>query len=484
MSPTKASNSTLRQIPSIDQLLRSGTAAEMRKSVGSKQLTGLARSVIGAIRDLVRSGGEVAGEPPEKHTTASLLAEAERRLVSAFERERLTGLTRVINATGVVLHTNLGRAPLSDETVKAIQQAARYCNLEYDTASGSRGRRGVRVESLVKALTGAEDALVVNNCASAALLILTVLAKGGETIVSRGELVEIGGDFRIPDVMATSGTRMVEVGTTNRTSIDDYRLAITGDTRLLMRVHPSNYRIVGFASSPSLSQLVDLAREVKLPLYEDAGSGQLNEMIQFGVTDEFGIKELVRVGADVISFSGDKLLGSAQAGVIVGKAEIVNRLRKHPLYRALRVDKLRLAALQASLESYQKAEEVAEIPTLHMISLTQSEIRARAQRILDQLQSDEHNNLLVSLKDDLSAIGGGAAPTTRLETTVISLGHCLMSAEQLERCLRTNQPPIIGRISEGHVLLDLRTVYEDEEPALVRALQTIKTSGLTALASV
>jgi L-seryl-tRNA(Ser) seleniumtransferase len=401
------------------------------------------------------------------------LSEAERRLDAALEQERLTGLANVINATGVVLHTNLGRAPLSRNALAAIQEASRYCNLEYDIASGSRGRRGIRVESLLVQLTGAEDALVVNNCAAAALLILSVLAKDGETIVSRGELVEIGGDFRIPDVMATSGTRMIEVGTTNRTHIDDYRRAITKDTRLLMRVHPSNYRIVGFASSPDLSELVQLARESNLPLYEDAGSGQMKDLTAYGVSDEYSVGDLVATGADVVSFSGDKLLGSAQAGLIVGKNAVVNRLRKHPLYRALRIDKLRLAALEASLDAYARTVENNELPVMRMLSLTPEELNSRAQRMVEQIASG-NNALRASLVESESAIGGGAGPTAKLKTTAISLTHQQLSAEDIERQLRSSKPPIVARIVEGCVMLDLRTVFPDEEPALLSALTALK----------
>ncbi|HEX7296185.1 MAG TPA: L-seryl-tRNA(Sec) selenium transferase, partial [Pyrinomonadaceae bacterium] len=434
----------------------------------------LARNAVADIRSLVRAGDSIDGHSTEEHTAATLLQEAERRLQTALEEERLTGLAHVINATGVVLHTNLGRAPLSPSALDAIQRAARYCNLEYHTATGSRGRRGIRVESLLVQLTGAEDALVVNNCAAAAFLILSVLAKDGETIVSRGELVEIGGDFRIPDVMATSGTRMVEVGTTNRTRIDDYRRAITDETRLLMRVHPSNYRVVGFASSPTLSELVQLARDVNLPLYEDAGSGQMTDLSAYGVADEHTVTELVATGADVISFSGDKLLGSTQAGLIVGKADIVNRLRKNPLYRALRIDKLRLAALQASLESYQRNAETEELPVMQMLSLTTEEISSRAKRLLDQI-SNQVNGLTISLVESQSATGGGAGPTANLPTMAISLTHNLLSADDIERQLRSSKPPIVARIFENQVILDLRTVFPDEEPALIAAIKALKT---------
>jgi L-seryl-tRNA(Ser) seleniumtransferase len=471
--PSKATDSALRLIPSVDQLLRSESAQKLRDSVGSRQLTALARTTIADIRSLVRDGSEIDGKPVHSLTAPMLLAEAQRQLQMAYERERLSGLRRVVNATGVVLHTNLGRAALSDAALEAIKEASRYCSLEYDTFSGARGRRGVRVESQLMELTGSEDALVVNNCASAALLILTVLAADGETLVSRGELVEIGGDFRIPDVMATSGTRLVEVGTTNRTHLDDYRRAITAQTRLIMRVHPSNYRIVGFATSPGLSELSTLAREAKLPLYEDAGSGQLSDLSSFGVTDEYTVRALVETGADVVSFSGDKLLGSVQAGLIVGKAAIVGRLRKHPLYRALRSDKIRLAALEASLTAHQKDGQANELPVIRMLSLTREEITERAQRVIDSINVDGSGRLKATIQDAESAIGGGAGPTSSLKTSVIVLSHTELSADELERQLRSNTPPIIGRISQDRVLLDLRTVFENEEPLLVAALKTI-----------
>jgi L-seryl-tRNA(Ser) seleniumtransferase len=472
--PTKAASDLLRLIPSVDEVLRTPTGQRLKDSIGSKQLTALARAAVADIRALARSSTAIHGRSIEEHTTTSLLQEAERRLEAALEQERLTGLGHIVNATGVVLHTNLGRAPLSESALEAIRRASRYCNLEYDTATGSRGRRGIRVESLLVQLTGAEESLVVNNCAAAALLILNVLAKDGETIVSRGELVEIGGDFRIPDVMATSGTRMVEVGTTNRTSIDDYRRAITKDTRLLMRVHPSNYRIVGFASSPTLHELAHLAREANLPLYEDAGSGQMKDLSAYGVTDEHSVSELVASGADVISFSGDKLLGSVQAGLIVGKADLVNRLRKHPLYRALRIDKLRLAALEASLQSYQRAVETEELPVMQMLSLSREDVRSRAKRVFEQI-SNQDSRLKVCLLESDSALGGGAGPTANLPTTAISLTHDELSADDIERRLRASKPPIVARIFENQVMLDLRTVFPDEESALITAVKSFKT---------
>lgn len=449
-------NDNLRHVPSVDQLLRTDAARELRDRVGTRRATNIARSAIAEIRALVREGAAEA-------TSNGLLSEAVRRMEATAERESQAGIKAVINATGVLLHTNLGRAPLSQAAREAIDEAARYCSLEYDLESGARGGRGTRVESLLRDLTGAEDALVVNNCAAAALLILKVLAGDGETIVSRGELVEIGGDFRVPDVMASSGTRMVEVGTTNRTHLHDYQRAINTNTRLIMRVHPSNYRIVGFASSPERAELAALAHEAGLPIYEDGGSGQLADLRQYGVVDEPVVREIVESGVDVVSFSGDKLLGSVQAGLIVGKQSIISRLRKHPLYRALRSDKLRLAALEATLVSHQR--DAADVPINQMLSATADELEQRARKLAEGLN--------LELLAGESALGGGAGPTSTFPTTLIAITHPEKSAQEIEHELRNYSPPIIARISEGKVLLDLRTVFDDQLPAIRAALATI-----------
>jgi L-seryl-tRNA(Ser) seleniumtransferase len=359
---------------------------------------------------------------------------------------------------------------LSEAARAAINDAARYCSVEYDVESGMRGCRGARVESLLKDLTGAEAALVVNNCAAAALLILSVLAGDGETIVSRGELVEIGGDFRVPDVMASSGTRMIEVGTTNRTHLEDYRRAINSNTRLLMRVHPSNYRIVGFASTPTRVELVSLAREAGSPVYEDAGSGLLEDLRKYGVVDEPVVRELVEQGVDVVSFSGDKLLGSVQAGLIVGKQTIVSRLRKHPLYRALRSDKIRLAALEATLASHQRDMAHTQVPVMQMLALPAEELEQRARSLVASIGSSSAGFELIAGE---STLGGGAGPTSTFPTTLIAITHPERSAQDLEHQLRSATPPIISRIAEGKVLLDLRTVFDDQLTALRETLEKL-----------
>lgn len=469
----KAGDSTLRALPSVDQLLRSEAGLRLRQSIGLRRLTSIARLVTAEIRASLRK--EQVGKGDFNGCTAeAVLARAVQLMEETAQRESLSGIRNVINATGVLLHTNLGRAPLSRAACIALsEEAGRYCTLEYDATTGLRGKRGARVEALLKSLTGAEDALVVNNCAAAALLILAVLAGDGETLVSRGELVEIGGDFRVPDVMASSGTLMVEVGTTNKTNVDDYRKAINPNTRLIMCVHPSNYRIVGFASTPRVSELAELARKSRIPFYEDAGSGQLTDLSRFGVVDEPNIGSLIADGADVVSFSGDKLLGSAQAGLIVGKRAIVSRLRKHPLYRALRSDKLRLTALEATLSAHQRDVAPAEIPVIQMLALTKREIEDRARVVIEHMSHQSNRGLRFELLDGDSAVGGGAGPTSQIPTSLIAITHAEVTAQQLETSLRSSAPPVIGRIAEGKVLLDLRTVFPDEDQILVQTLRKL-----------
>jgi len=459
----------LRAIPSVDQLLRTEAVAQLQSSVGMPRLTSIARQVTEEMRKRIQSQG------PSENSKDALLNEAVERIQSLCRDEALSVLRRVINATGVILHTNLGRAPLSEAARKAIvKEAAGYCTLEYDPTIGSRGKRGGHAEALLTQLTGAEAALVVNNCASAALLILTVLAGRGETIVSRGELVEIGGDFRVPDVMSNSGTLMVEVGSTNRTRLDDYKRAMNDNTRLIMRVHPSNYRIVGFTDSPSLSELASFAHECGLPLYEDAGSGVLTDLSEYGLTDEPIISESIRAGADVVSFSGDKLLGASQSGLIVGRREIIDRLREHSLYRALRADKLCLAALETTLDSHRRGT-IAEIPTLRMLALSPHAIEQRATNFISQLAYDEDpTGITATLVSGQSAVGGGSGPNVHPPTTLIALKHQRIKADEIEEKLRLFSPPIIGRISADLVMLDLRTVDASEETELLKAVRSLR----------
>lgn len=468
-NPPASKASALRNIPSIDQLLRTEVAAELRNSVGINRLTAIARRVTEEMRSQIQVEGL------REQSKDALMGEAVQKLRVISTLESVAGVRRVINATGVILHTNLGRAPLSDAARNAVLEAAGYCTLEYDPTTGSRGKRGAYAEELLVQLTGAEAALIVNNCAAAALLILTVLAREGETIVSRGELVEIGGDFRVPEVMANSGTRMVEVGSTNRTRLEDYREAMTPETCLIMKVHPSNYRIIGFTAAPDLAELASMAHQSGLVLYEDAGSGALNNLSEYGLGDEPIVRESISAGADVVSFSGDKLVGATQAGLIVGRRQIIDRLRKHSLYRALRVDKLCLAALEATLASHRR-ESIDEMPTLRMLALTIDSIEERARNLTSQLANGgAAAEIEVTILAGLSAIGGGSGPNVHPPTALIALKHRTLSADDLERKLRQFSPPVIARIADGLVLIDLRTVDAREEPDLLRALRALET---------
>lgn len=466
--PKTAKNIDFSVLPSVDQLLRTAAAARLRDLVGLQRTTDVARNIVETLRSQIQSQ-----EAPETDNRDNLLSQSVKQLEDAWRREKQSGIRRVINATGVVVHTNLGRAPLSLEAREAIfREASGYCTLEYDSESGSRGRRGAYVEQLLIELTGAEDALVVNNCAAAALLILTVLARDGETIVSRGELIEIGGDFRVPDVMANSGTRMIEVGTTNRTRLDDYKKAITAQTRLLMRVHPSNYRIVGFTDSPRLSELALLAHKSDLALFVDAGSGALSDLSAIGLGDEPIIKDCISAGADVVCFSGDKLLGAAQAGLIVGRREIIGRLRTNSFYRALRVDKLALAALEATLEAHRRGTVFEDTPALQMLSLSQETLAERARKLQELLVNANADLAFeISLVDGESAVGGGSGPNTHPRTTLISLRHKTLSALELQHRLRQADPPVITRVADSTLLIDLRTVAEEEESELIEILR-------------
>jgi len=466
------SSENLRFLPSTDSLLHSETAQKLLPETGAKHLTALARSVIDTMRREIQENSLSATE----FSRESFLADAEKRLAHARRAEQNTSLKRVINATGVIVHTNLGRAPLSENARKALlEEASRYCNLEYNLETGKRGKRGARAEHLLAELTGAESALIVNNCAAAAFLVLTVLASGGEVVISRGELVEIGGDFRVPDVLTQSGATLKEVGTTNRTKLSDYERAITENTRLFLKVHPSNYRIVGFNAAPSLSELAEIAHRHGLLLYEDAGSGAIFDLSKYGLTDEPVISQSIAAGADVVTFSGDKLLGGAQSGLIVGRREIIERIRKHPLYRALRVDKLIYAALEKTLEAFRKETFMQEIPVLKMLSMTRAELTKRTNAFADRLREATSGNsaLQFEITEGNSVIGGGSAPDVQPATALLALKHRKLSVSKLEETLRNSNPPIIARILEDKVLIDLRTISETEESELLEILGSL-----------
>ncbi len=462
-----ASNSILRNLPSVDELLRSPTAREIAVKAGERHAARLCRDVIDQIR------AEISAAKSGEYSKQSLNGLAESKLRNAWLVENMRGIHRVINATGVVIHTNLGRAPLSEKARRAVaDEAAGYCTLEYDLETGKRGLRGRRAEILLAELTGAEDVLIVNNCAAAAFFVLTVFAAGGEVVISRGELVEIGGDFRVPDVLSQSGAALREVGTTNRTKLADYEKAINTKTRLILRVHPSNYRIVGFTATPSVAELAKLAHGNDLLIYEDIGSGALIDLSDCGLADEPVVSQSIADGADIVTFSGDKLLGGPQAGIIAGKSEFVERLRKHPLYRALRVDKLAYAALEATLDAYRRDAATIEIPVLQMLSVGKEEIEKRVEGFVKRLGDalDENSNLRFEIRDDVSAIGGGAAPAAQLETKLLAVSHKTKRAPRLEQLLRNAEPPVITRIVDDRVMIDLRTVSNTDEKELFEIL--------------
>ncbi len=477
MQNEEKKTSVFRNLPGIDTLLQSNTSQRLFGAVGADHLTGLARMVTGQMRDELEAAFQSDGDfDPDSISREELLTEAERRLAKAWRQEQTSSLRRVINASGVIIHTNLGRAPLADEARNAaIDAASRYCNLEYDLATGKRGKRGVRAEKLLSDITGAESALIVNNCAAACVLVLTALSKGGEAIISRGELVEIGGDFRVPDVMEQSGAVLVEVGTTNKTKASDYEGAINENTRLITRVHPSNYRIVGFTAKPTVGELAEIAHRHGILLYEDAGSGAIEDMSRYGLSGEPLIGDSIKAGADVVTFSGDKLIGGIQAGLIVGKKDVIARIRQNPLYRALRVSKLVYAVLESTFDAFRRGDAFDTIPVLKMLAVSNNDMRQRIWKFAHILRERLGENSEVSFEvgKGRSVIGGGSAPAVQPPTTLMAIKHKRLSASEIENRLRHSNPPIICRVFQNRVALDLRTVARDEENELLEALVSL-----------
>jgi L-seryl-tRNA(Ser) seleniumtransferase len=382
-------------------------------------------------------------------------------------------IRRVINATGVVIHTNLGRSPLHPRALQhMIDVSKTYSNLEYDLDLGERGDRYSHVEGLLCRLSGAESGLVVNNNAGAVLLVLNAMAEGKEVIVSRGELVEIGGAFRIPDVMKRSGALLKEVGTTNRTHLSDYEKAVGSQTALLLKVHTSNFRIMGFTSSVSLQELVQLGKQYDLPVVEDLGSGCLLDLTPYGLEKEPTVPEVIKASVDVVTFSGDKLLGGPQAGIILGKKKFIDPIKANPLTRALRIDKLTLTALESTLLFYLDEERATrEIPTLRMLSLDRSKLKERGRRLLRRLSGVVQGGTEFILREDTSQVGGGAYPLQELPTMVVSIKPRNLSVNRLQENLRRGDPPIISRISRDELILDMRTVFDDEIPLLAQGIE-------------
>ena len=441
-----------RDLPQVQRLLEMPAADSLCAEFGRTAVINALRDTLDAFREQIGAGSLTVA--PDAQT---VLARSGEKLAA---RRRL-GLRRAINATGIVLHTNLGRAPLAAEAIAAVAEvAAGYCNVEFDLATGSRGSRTQTLEPLLRELTGAEAALAVNNGAAAILLALSALSKGGEVIVSRGELVEIGGGFRVPDVIRQGGARLVEVGSTNKTRVQDYRAAIGPDTRVLLKVHQSNFRTIGFTAETSIAELAGLAREHDLLVVADLGSGLLHEAPG---TAEPSLGEALSAGADLVTCSGDKLLGGPQAGLILGKKTAVDPLRRHPLLRAVRLDKMSLAALEATLLLHRDMPE--RVPVRRMLGQTEAVLQQRAERLRTLLGSGA-----VERTDAFA--GGGSLPEERIASRALAL-QPEIGAEEAAELLRSCDPPVIGRINEGRLLLDMLTVSDDELPALAAALRTV-----------
>jgi L-seryl-tRNA(Ser) seleniumtransferase len=450
-----------RLLPSVDQALQTPELRRLALVHGRAAVVRVLREAIAALR--------VRAAEPEAPGLEPALAALGRDVAERLDHGSRPALRRVINATGVVVHTNLGRAPLSPEAAAHVAEiAASYSNLEYDLVRGERGERESHVEARLRAVVGAEAGVVVNNCAAAVLLAVNTLAEGREVLVSRGELVEIGGSFRIPDILGKGGARLREVGTTNRTRLADYRAALSGETALILKVHPSNFRVVGFTEEAALPELAELAREAGVPLMQDLGSG-LVEALPGPLATEATARQALEAGAHVVTFSGDKLLGGPQAGLVAGRRAYLERMRKNPLYRALRVDKMMLAALDATLIEHEAGRARERLPVLRMIATPVAVLAARARALQDAL-ARLAPGLGTSVIEAESVVGGGALPAVGLPTAALAIDPGPGGPERMAAALRATRPPVIARVLEDRLVIDLRTVADDEEEALLAAL--------------
>jgi L-seryl-tRNA(Ser) seleniumtransferase len=463
-----------RLLPSIDALRRRPACVALERAYGPMLLVEALREEATWLRErlLAPASSELGPPPGSTEEAAALIERRTGRRLAEVARGRLRP---VINATGVIVHTNLGRAPLSQRALaRVVEIASGYSTLEYDLDEGRRGARDVHAEPLLRLLTGAEAAVVVNNNAAATMLLLSALAAGREVVISRGELVEIGGGFRVPEILAQSGATLREVGTTNRTRLADYGAAVSERTGLILRVHPSNFRIEGFTERPSLAELVTLGRELGVPVAEDLGSGHLAEAAARGpsptaLADEPSPGASIRDGAHVVCFSGDKLLGGPQAGILVGAASFITRIRRHPLMRALRVDKMTYAALEATLLDIVTGDAASTVPVQRMLREPPEALAARAARLAAAIQA-AGGDIAASVVPGASTVGGGSAPESALPTSLVRLTHRTLAPEHLERALRAGEPPVIARILDDAVVLDPRTVAAEQDEALVAAV--------------
>jgi L-seryl-tRNA(Ser) seleniumtransferase len=446
----------LRQIPPVNDVLRSETLSEFRSVLGQPFVASMLDEILSDTR---RQLENATSEIPRAELTAKIAGELAGRLRVALK----SSLRRVINASGVVLHTNLGRAPLPAEAIEQLREVSvGYSNLEFDLEGGERGKRDKHIEATLQQLLGCEAAIVVNNNAAAVLLVLNALGEGGEVIASRGEQVEIGGSFRIPEIMTRSGAVLREVGTTNRTRIKDYEKAINDRTRLLLRVHPSNFKMIGFTERPSLEDFVELGKRKNIPTFEDLGSGCMIE-----IADEPRVADSIRAGADIVCFSGDKMLGGPQAGIIAGKKLYIAKIRQNPLFRALRVDRLTISVLDYILRLYLRGETEL-IPVLRMLKAGEAELKTRAEAFAEQAGTVATAIPLQSL------VGGGSAPEAQLSSWGVALRIEGMSENETKTRLRNSNPPVIVRVEEGRVILDFRTIFESDEPELLEIIRRFR----------
>jgi len=460
----------LRNLPKIDEIILLLEKQDIYSLAPRDIVIATCRTVVQNLRDKIIEAKE-KDLPKFSLDLASAVGKVERLIKGLYRYS----LRRVVNATGVILHTNLGRAPLCPEALQRIMEVGKgYSNLEFDLAKGERGQRYDHVSQLICALTGSEDALIVNNNAAAILLVLNTLAEKKEAIVSRGELIEIGGEFRIPEIMKKSASKLREVGTTNRTRIGDYEKAVNDKTGLIMKVHTSNFRIVGFTEEADIVSLVTLGKSRGIPVMDDLGSGCLIDLEQYGLQHEPTVREALATGIDVVTFSGDKLLGGPQAGIIVGKKDVLAKIKKNPLNRALRIDKFTLAALEATLMHYlNPADAVKKLRSLKALTEPVAAVKKRAEKLITKLQKENFVSLKFSLHEDFAAAGGGSLPTQQIPTVLVAIKNKKMSASKMEEKLRKMEVPVIVRVDKDEILIDMRTVAEDEFRFIIEGLRQV-----------
>lgn len=459
-------NSLFRKLPKVDEVIMRSEIIDLIDKYSRKLVLESIREVIENYRNIILDLSDSDGyDFTQAEVIGSIIENVEKSSISSYKR--------VINCTGTVLHTNLGRAPLNEDIFEKIKlMVTRYSNLEYDIKNGKRGHRYDHLQDIIKKITGGEDVLVVNNNAAAVLLVLSTISSGKEAIVSRGELVEIGGSFRVPEVMEMSGTKLIEVGTTNKTHIWDYENKIYEDTGLLMKVHTSNYRIVGFHESVDIEELAKLGMKYDIPVYEDVGSGNFIDLSEYGIGYEPTIVESLKKGADIISFSGDKLLGGVQAGIIVGKKKYIEKMKKNQLLRALRPDKITIGILEELFRVYYYKNPVKDVMSVSMILETKDRIREKCERLMDRICGI--NGVKCELEKDFSEVGGGSLPMEKLDSYVVSIKHKKYSPASIEKHLRTNSLiPIIARIKDDKVIMDGRTIFEDEFDLIGKVLERL-----------